>query len=127
GARLVHLDADNARRRAVAAAYDAGLAGSAVRTPVVRDGATHVYHQYVVRVADRQGVRDDLAAAGIGTAVHYPEPVHVQPAYRTRLARPVPLPVTEAISGEILSLPMYPQLPVAVAERVAGVLRARCP
>ena len=124
-AKLVHLDRDNGRRRAVAAHYDAALANSGLRLPAVRAGATHVYHQYVVRAADREGLRQRLKAAGIATNVHYPAPVHLQPAYQGRVPLgPTGMAATEAAQGEILSLPMFPQLASADAERVTTEILA---
>lgn len=122
-AKLVHLDRDNGRRQAVAAHYDQALANSGLRLPAVRAGATHVYHQYVVRAADREGLRARLKDAGIATNVHYPAPVHQQPAYQGRTpVGPAGMAATEAARGEILSLPMFPQLAQADAERVTGAI-----
>jgi dTDP-4-amino-4,6-dideoxygalactose transaminase len=119
--KLRRLDEQNAARRALAAVYADRLPPSAVR-PAVRAGATHVYHLYVVRVPHRDAVRSALQAMGIGTAIHYPVPVHRQPAYSPDVARSGPLPVTERIAGEILSLPMYPALAADAAARVADAL-----
>ena len=117
-AKLPHLSEDNARRRAIAARYDAGLAGSAVRTPIVRAGCEHVFHQYVVRTPRRDDLLASLRERGISTAIHYPVPVHLQPAYAGRLPRPVELPITEMIAGEILSLPIFPSLSDREVDRV---------
>ena len=106
-AKLTHLDEDNARRRAIAARYDARLAGASVTSPAVGSLAEHVFHQYVVRTARRDSLIAWLRERGISTAIHYPVPVHMQPAYAGRLASPVPLPVTEAAALEILSLPIF--------------------
>jgi dTDP-4-amino-4,6-dideoxygalactose transaminase len=119
--KLRHLDAQNAARRSLAAVYDAALPPEVVR-PRVRTGATHVYHLYVVRVPRRSALRRALDAKGIGTAIHYPVPIHRQPAYTTGSARHGPLPVTEQVADEILSLPMYPALGKANARRVARAL-----
>jgi dTDP-3-amino-3,4,6-trideoxy-alpha-D-glucose transaminase len=119
--KLRYLDAQNAARRALASAYAELLPSAAVR-PCERPGAAHVYHLYVVRVAERDRVRRSLDAAGIGTAIHYPVPVHQQPAYGVGIVRCGPLPVTEQVAGEILSLPMYPTLTVAQITRVADAL-----
>jgi dTDP-4-amino-4,6-dideoxygalactose transaminase len=119
--KLRHLDEQNAARRALAAAYD-DLLPPAVARPTVRAGATHVYHLYVVRVPHRDAVRSTLEAMGIGTAIHYPVPVHHQPAYSPDVVRSGPLPVTERIAGEILSLPMYPLLAADAAAHVADAL-----
>jgi dTDP-4-amino-4,6-dideoxygalactose transaminase len=122
--KLARLEAHNARRRAIAARYREGLAGLPLTLPAERDGALHVWHQYVIRLQDRERVRAALAERGIGAAVHYPEPVHLQPAYRGRLPLgPSGLAATEALAGEILSLPMYPQLTDADVDRVIEGLR----
>jgi dTDP-4-amino-4,6-dideoxygalactose transaminase len=77
--------------------------------PEVRPGVTHVYHQYVVHLPQRDA-GTYLRQAGIGTLIHYPAPVHLQPAYRDRLPLVAPLPGTEQVTRQVLSLPMYPQL-----------------
>ncbi|MFJ8443856.1 DegT/DnrJ/EryC1/StrS family aminotransferase [Kitasatospora griseola] len=93
------------RRRLNAGVLDATLAG--VKTPAVAPGTLHVYHQYVVRVPGaRDHLRDCLADAGIGTAVHYPTPIHRMPAYNLDLD----LPHAEQASREVLSLPVHPSL-----------------
>jgi dTDP-4-amino-4,6-dideoxygalactose transaminase len=109
-AKLPWLAEDNRRRQAIALAYDEGL-GDAVAPPARRAGANHVFYQYVVRVAERQAFRDALRRRGIGTNVHYPVPVHLQPAYRDRIwLVDGALPVTERAANEVLSLPMFPEL-----------------
>jgi dTDP-4-amino-4,6-dideoxygalactose transaminase len=125
--RLKYLAADNARRGTIAAAYDRGLKGLCP-LPARRAGASHVFHQYVIRVPDRAAVQERLRDAGIGTNVHYPVPVHLQPAYegRTWLVGNGPagngLPATEQAALEVLSLPMFPQLTDdQVAEVIAAV------
>lgn len=122
GVKLPGLAADNARRRAIAARYDAGLRGLDLGLPPCRAGASHVYHQYVIRLAARDRLRDHLRAAGIGTGIHYPVPVHQQPGYRGRLAGP--LGESERAGPEILSLPMFPQLPDDAVDRVIAAIRA---
>jgi len=122
--KLPRLDAGNAKRREIAAAYDAALAGTGVRAPARREGCDHVFHQYVIRVARRDEVRKTLAAQGIGTGIHYPVPVHRQPAYADRLPMgPADCRQTEAAADVILSLPMYPELEEAELDRVCAALR----
>jgi dTDP-4-amino-4,6-dideoxygalactose transaminase len=117
--RLPYLDAGNRRRAQIAAAYDQGLAGTALVLPKTRPGATHVYHQYVVRHPDRDQLRSRLQSKGTGTNIHYPVPVHRQPGYEGRCAMdPGGLGVTETVAREVLSLPMYPELADATVERV---------
>jgi dTDP-4-amino-4,6-dideoxygalactose transaminase len=119
--RLGRLPAANERRAVLASFYDARLAGVA-RLPAPPGGARPCHHLYVVRVPGRDLVRGMLAERGIGTEVHYPRAVHQQKAFE-RLVRG-PLPVTEKAVGEILSLPLYPELTDGEAERVAEELIA---
>jgi dTDP-4-amino-4,6-dideoxygalactose transaminase len=124
GVKLPRLGADNTRRQAIAARYDDGLAGLPLALPCRRADTAHVYHQYVVRSPARDPLREYLRAAAIGTGIHYPAPVHVQPAYRGRLAEyPAGLPETTRVAGEILSLPMYPQLADNAVDRVIAEIR----
>lgn len=109
--KLTRLAADNARRAEIASAYDAALAGSIVEIPLRRQGADHVFHQYVVACGKRDRLRDLLTAAGVGTNIHYPVPVHRQPAYRGRIALGTDACArTEHIASRILSLPIFPQM-----------------
>jgi dTDP-4-amino-4,6-dideoxygalactose transaminase len=125
--KLDVLGGDNRRRQAIAAQYDAGLAGLALAVPRRRDEATHVFHQYVIRLPERAALRTALAAAGIGSGIHYPVPVHLQPAYRGRLAiGPSGLGVTERAAGQILSLPIYPQLDDEAVGRVIAETARFC-
>jgi dTDP-4-amino-4,6-dideoxygalactose transaminase len=122
--RLPHLADDNARRQAIADRYDGGLAGLPLDPPRRRGECTHVFHQYVVRTPKRDRLREHLRAARIGTGIHYPVPVHLQPAYEGRLAEfPAGLPQTSRAMHEILSLPIYPQLGLDAADRVVGETR----
>ncbi len=122
--RLARLDANNARRRAIAGRYDAALAGGPLLPPARREGAVHVFHQYVLRVEGRDALAAQLRAQGIGTGVHYPVPVHLQPAYRGRVALgPAGCAETEAAAREVLSLPMFPEMTDAQVEHVCGALR----
>jgi dTDP-4-amino-4,6-dideoxygalactose transaminase len=123
-AKLDSLMQDNARRQAIAARYDAGLAGLPLVLPTRRDGATHVFHQYVIRTAKRDRLREHLRQTGIGTGIHYPLPVHLHPAYRGRVpVGPTGLCRSEKAAREILSLPMYPQLGEAACDRVVAEIR----
>ena len=119
--KLTHLDAGNARRQAIATAYDEAAGSFA---PARRPGASHVFHQYVLRVPDRAAIQAHMRAAGIGTGVHYPVPVHAQPAYRGRIALgPAHCAATERAAAEVLSLPMYPELCTEEVDRVCSALR----
>ena len=101
---LRRLDAMNDRRRVLAARYAEGLAGLQLVLPAARENAHHVYHLFVIRTPRRAELAAFLKAAGVQTGIHYPVPTHRQPAMK-RLA-PAPLPRTEALVEEILSLPM---------------------
>jgi dTDP-4-amino-4,6-dideoxygalactose transaminase len=124
GVRLAGLAEANRRRAALAAAYDAALAdvpGLAL-PPRPAPGAEPCHHLYVVRAGRRDALRQRLFARGIGTDVHYPVAVHQQAAF-VHLAGG-PLPVTERAVGEVLSLPLYPELSDAEADAAAGAVRA---
>ncbi len=123
GAKLPALDAENRARQELARLYDTSLAGTTLALPVRRHGAEHVFHQYVVRHPAREPVRERLAARGIGTLVHYPVPVHLQEAYRGRVAiAPGSLRASEEAAATVLSLPIFPELGAERAERVAAAL-----
>jgi hypothetical protein len=122
--KLRYLEAGNDRRRTLASFYDSALGPTTVRTPGVAAGARHVYHQYVIRTARRTQLMTWLRDRGIATAIHYPVPVHRQPAYAGRLALPRPLEVTERLAGQIISLPMFAGLADTDADRVAGAIVA---
>lgn len=122
--KLAHLDAANERRREIAAAYDRCLHGTAIEVPRRRPVDGHVFHQYVALCEDRDAVRTALGHRGITTGIHYPVPIHEQPAYRGRLPLgPGGLPRTEGLARRILSLPMFPELDDVRLERVVAALR----
>ena len=122
--KLRYLDEDNRARARIAAAYAASLAGLGLVLPACRASATHVYHLYVVRSQYRDALRSSLRSQGVGTLVHYPVPVHLQPAYEGRLAGREDLAETERAAHEVLSLPMYPQLTEADLLTVVKAVRA---
>jgi dTDP-4-amino-4,6-dideoxygalactose transaminase len=122
--KLVHLDAANARRQAIAAVYDEALRHTSIVPPARRAGAGHVFHLYVIRTPDRDAVQAKLRAAGIGSGIHYPMPVHLQPAYRDRVALGVAGCVqTEIAASQVLSLPLYPELTDDEVAQVAAELK----
>jgi len=109
-AKLPHLDSENEKRREVASLYRQQLFGASdSQFPIEQQGVKHVYHQFVLRVKLREIVVQRLKELDVGTAVHYPMPIHRQPAYRD-VPLAVPLTVTDEVQGEILSLPMFPEL-----------------
>lgn len=125
--KLAHLDEHNAIRRELAAHYGQHLKG--VTLPVEREGVYHVYHLYVIRHTQRDQLRDALKENGVGTLIHYPIPVHRQEGYRDLGYAAGSLPITERITGEILSLPMYvgltPNDVETVAKAVTGSLKVQ--
>jgi dTDP-4-amino-4,6-dideoxygalactose transaminase len=127
GVKLRHLDDWNARRRQIAARYTELLAGiPGLVTPVEADYAQSVYHLYVIRTDRRQVLQDALNAAGIGNGIHYPIPIHLQPAWVNTYGSAIghgAFPLVEQYAGEILSLPMHPNLTDDEVEFVAQVVR----
>ncbi len=122
--KLTALDAGNAKRRAIAARYDAALAGGRLAPPARRDGAEHVFHQYVLRSPDRAALQAGLREQGVGTGIHYPVPVHLQAAYQDRVALgPAGCTETARASQEVFSLPMYPELTEEQVGRICAALR----
>jgi aminotransferase EvaB len=119
-AQLPHLDAWNARRREIAHMYGSVLAGSAVTLPQTGDDS--VAHLYVIRSAEREGIRAALTAAGIASDVHYPIPDHLQESLREVPFRRTALPVTEACVREILTLPCFPDMTDEEVGEVARVV-----
>jgi dTDP-4-amino-4,6-dideoxygalactose transaminase len=109
--RLTVLDAGNELRRAHAARYRAEVGSRHVTLPAERDGAHHVWHQYVVRCPARDALRDHLAARGIDTLIHYPRALHRMTALARRARWPAVPAQAERAAAEILSLPIYPELP----------------
>lgn len=126
--KLTALEEENAARGSIARAYDAALTPLGCAPAAAPGEIAHVYHQYVIAVDQRDKVRDLLNLKGIGTAVHYPVPVHLQPAYRGRLRCAGPMSATELAARRIISLPMFPELrpdeAVFVAESVRATIQA---
>lgn len=121
--KLRHLDTENSQRQRVAQRYGDALSALPIKTPQRVGDVSHVYHQYVLRVAQRDALMAFMKKQGVGVAIHYPAPVHVQPAYCNRV--PIVaggLPVTQRIGQDILSLPMHPYLTDAEIEQVIHAL-----
>ena len=121
--KLRHLDDWTEARRAAAARYDELLVDSGVETPPPAPDARHVYHIYAVRTASRQAWQDALKEQHIQTGVHYPVPVHLQPAFADLGYRAGQFPASERAAKEVLSLPMFPELTTAQCEAVCGAVR----
>lgn len=123
--KLAHLDAGNARRNSIATRYDAAFAATRLQPPARRAGAEHVFHLYVIRTTERADVQARLREAGIGSGVHYPMPVHLQPAYLRRVALgPSACRSTEIASEQVLSLPMFPELTDDQVDAACAAIRA---
>lgn len=121
--QLTHLPRWNDARRSNAATLTARL-DDVVQTPTVAPGATHVFHQYTLRHADRDRLAQHLSARGIDTAVHYPRPVHQMPAYAVGPWHEADLPQTQRACREVLSLPVHPGLTDDDLDRIAAGVRS---
>jgi dTDP-4-amino-4,6-dideoxygalactose transaminase len=121
--KLRHLNAANERRRAIAQHYHDSLADLPILLPPRDENVEHVYHQFVIRLAARDRLREHLQANEIDTAVLYPLPIHQQPAYRGRIAVAGDMSVTERAAGELLCLPIHPTLHGSDIERVTTAVR----
>jgi dTDP-4-amino-4,6-dideoxygalactose transaminase len=122
--KLRHLPEWTRARQALAARYSAGLAGLPLVLPADRPGATHVFHQYTVRTHRRDGLAKHLAAAGIGTACHYPLPIPAQPLFSELGYDAAAFPAAWAASREVLSLPCFPELRPDEIDAVIAAVRA---
>ena len=123
--KLRHLERWNAERAERAAAYSRALAGvPGLLTPRQKEGARSAWHLYTVRAQERDALAEHLKTRGIGTAIHYPRPIHLQASMAAARGRPGDLPVSELLSREVLCLPLYPELPLDDVGRVAGEVRA---
>lgn len=121
--KLRHLEQWNAARQAHAQAYSEQLRGLVEAVPLAQPWATHVYYVYVVCVQQRDAFRQALEEEGIATGVHYPIPIHLQPACAHYGYTPGSLPVTEAVTERIVSLPMYPELTAEQIQRVVDAVK----
>ena len=123
--KLRHLDCDNEKRRTIAAQYTTAFSGH-LTVPVLRKDRFGVFHLYVLRTDDRAALAQHLETDGIGVAVHYPVPVHLQPAYRGRLGDKGSFPVAERAAEQVLSLPLYPELESSQVQRVIDTVLRHC-
>jgi dTDP-4-amino-4,6-dideoxygalactose transaminase len=123
GVKLRHLEGWTESRCAVVRQYNELLADCQVETPKEMPWARHVYHVYTLRTDDRDGLQAALTAEGIQTGIHYPIPVHLQPAYADLGYGPGAFPVAEAAAKQVLSLPLYPELSSQAVAQVAAVVR----
>ena len=125
--KLRHLDRWNAERAERVQAYTAALKDvPGVVLPTQRAGARSAWHLFTIRTPDRDALQSRLKAEGIAAAIHYPKPLHLQPAMASAGGRPGDLPVSETLSREVLCLPLYPELPFEDIARVASEVRSFC-
>lgn len=123
--RLKHLDIEVNQRRRLAGRYDLALTGVGdLRLPTIPPGQTHQYYLYTVRTSRRDELMAFLAARGIESRINYPTPIHLMRGYALLGYKPGSLPVTEQLVGEILSLPLYPDLPDSGQDEVITAIRA---
>jgi dTDP-4-amino-4,6-dideoxygalactose transaminase len=126
--KLPHLDAWSAARQRNAAWYDDAFArarlGELVRTPHARVGVRHVYNQYVIRVPGREALRQRLGAAGVGTEIYYPVPLHLQQCFAYLEGKAGDFPHSEQAAAETLALPIYPELTPAQLQYVVDSIAA---
>jgi dTDP-4-amino-4,6-dideoxygalactose transaminase len=122
--KLGHLDARNRRRREIATFYSSRFAPLGLAVPVEYPGEVHVYHQYVIRTPRRDALRAHLGDHGIETGIHYPVPLHRQPAWLRTYGETPALPRAERLAREILSLPVFPDLTDAEVEHVSNSVTA---
>jgi dTDP-4-amino-4,6-dideoxygalactose transaminase len=123
--KLRALEAWTEARRAIAAQYDRLLASCQVLLPEVLPHVRHVYHLYAIRTTDRDWLQKELKLAGIQSAVHYPSPIHLLPAYADSRYAPGDLPASEDCARTTLCIPLHPFLKEQDVERVAAVI-AEC-
>jgi len=119
--KLRHLDDWTQARRLNSEYYQTRLVTSGLELPVEKNWAKHVFHVYAIKLDKRQELRNKLGGSEISSGIHYPIPIHQQPAYKS--ARLQVLPVTEAVAGRTLSLPMFPELSEANIETVCDVIK----
>jgi dTDP-4-amino-4,6-dideoxygalactose transaminase len=122
--KLRHLDAWTSSRRVIAARYNEGFAASEdIQQPVEENGCYNVYHQYTIGVAERDALQERLRNAGIATAVYYPLPLHLQPAYAMLGGKEGDMPFAEAAAKAVLSLPVSPDMPESDQDVVIEAVR----
>jgi dTDP-4-amino-4,6-dideoxygalactose transaminase len=122
--KFKHIDTYNAQRRNNAALYAKYLASPGIQTPVELKNTTHVFHQYTIRVKNRDAVKKALDAGGVTSSmIYYPVPLHLQAAYKDLNMKAGSLPISEQAAEEVLSLPMYPELTEAQIKQAAEAVK----
>jgi len=122
--KLRYLDRWNQKRKEIASLYNILLEDAkGVTRPKVRQESDHVFHLYVIRTKERDSLRENLERMGISTGIHYPIPLHLQPAYDYLGIKQGAYPIAEMVAKEILSLPMYPELREKEVNVVTGEIK----
>lgn len=125
GVKLAHLEEWNAARARNAARYCERLEGIGdLVLPAIQFGVTHVFHLFVIQTAHRDALQETLASQGISTGIHYPVPIHLQPAYKELGYDKSAFPNTEFLAGQILSLPMFPELSEDQIDRICDSIKS---
>jgi dTDP-4-amino-4,6-dideoxygalactose transaminase len=124
--KFPHLETWISSRRAAAGRYTAAFAGSDLQVPFELDDARHVYHQYTLRVPDRDRVQQELKAGGVETMVYYPVPLHLQQVHAKLGLREGTFPESERAAREVLSIPMYPELTADLQQQVVDAVFTAC-
>ena len=122
--KLRHLDEDNAKRKQIAAEYSKLLDKQALQLPSTRVNAESVYHLYVIRTTKRNELIEHLKSHDVLAGIHYPMPIHIQPAYKTRIRSADNMCVTEILADEVLSLPIYPELTLMDVSKVINLINS---
>lgn len=123
--KLRNLDFDNGRRRSVALTYDQKLGDlKSLKIPATHPNSDHVYHLYVIQLQGRDHLMSHLKSKDIFPGIHYPLPIHLQPAYSGKIKTASSLKVTEELSKTVLSLPMYPELSMGAVEEVVSTIHS---
>jgi len=122
--KFKHIDEYNAKRRNNAFLYNKFLAGTGIQTPSEQEGTKHVFHQYTIRVKNRDAVKQKLDAGNVTSSmIYYPVPLHLQAAYKDLGMKPGSLPKAELAAQDVLSLPMYPELTEEQIKLVADAVK----
>ncbi len=124
GVKLPHLEKWTEARRGHAVRYNELLADTGIRLPEEVSSNRHVYHIYAIRVPQRDAFQNALSSQGVQSGIHYPVPVHLQPAYADLGHKAGDFPHSEAAANEVLSLPMFPELTKVQQDRVANAVKA---
>ncbi|GAU83205.1 DegT/DnrJ/EryC1/StrS aminotransferase family protein [Bosea sp. BIWAKO-01] len=124
--KLPYLDGWTQKRKRIAAAYERLLGDTELQLPAPARRAEHVFHVYAIQSEERDWLRTELAKAGVSTGIHYPRPVHLQPAYAGLGYEPGDFPVSERLARRFLSLPIFPELVAPQLARVASALIRCC-